>query len=177
MKLNKEYGEQFKRFVEKKVRDLTWGKRASVSTTAMNTALSTAMNVCFTTGSLNRTFWLCQRSIATRSGRTERWIYEIMKSLRTLGILEKVGQKVYAPGRFGPSIYRLGPLCKAWFFAFMKMKPGTYDEYCKRKRDQLAYRKLTSDLNLKERDKVAPVSISPSQYSFIPDFRRLIESL
>ena len=177
MKLNKELEQEFAAYTRSINRRETCTKRENVSPFVVHRITWIVMNVCFTSGNLNRTFWICQRSIAKSAKRSERWIYQIIKGLISANYLEKVGQKIYARDVYGPNIFRLGKKFKAMFFAFMKQQGNRFSKYIAKKRDVLYRRKQTSDFNLKERDKVAPVSISPSQYSFIPDFRRLIESL
>ena len=177
MKLNIEDAEGFKRFSEKKVRLMTWGKRASVNSIVVSSVLQVTMKRCFVPGTLNRTFFLNQRSIARLSRRSERWIYEILKRLIKMGFIEKVGQKLYARNLYGPSIFKLGRLAKAWFFAFIKSGPKTYPKFLKRKRDLSDHRKQTSDFNLKKETNVSVFPSSSAAYSYIPDFKSFIKSL
>ena len=177
MRLNKEHAAGFIAFVTKNVRRTLCKERENVSTTAMNTVLWTAMNVCFTTGSLNRTFWVCQRSIATRAHRSERWIYEIMQQLQEAGYIQKITQKVYKPGDFGPNVFKIGKRLMALFFTFVKSNPHTYAQYLAKKRDVVYSRKQTSDLNQKKGYKEVSLSSSSPPFSFIPNFKGLIKSL
>ena len=177
IKLNYEKGAEFAAYVRANVRGSQCKKRENVSTTAMNIALWTAMNVCFTTGSLNRTFPICHRSIATATGRSERWIYTIMKRLQEAGYLEKLCQRVYAKDKYGPNIYRLGRRFKAIFFAFCAKQTNSIYSYVKNKKDANYLKKQTSDFNLKKGTTSVVDFHFLEQYSFIPDFKSFIKSL
>mgnify|MGYP001569193827 CR=1 FL=1 len=177
MKLSKEHAEGFVAYVIKNVRGTLCKKRENISTTAMRIVVWKSMPSVFLGCHLNSTFWINQRSIAKTALRSERWVGAVMKRLQEAGYLVKVTQKVYSPGKFGPNVFKIGNKLKALFWAFMKQGPQTYSKYLARKMDVSNWRKQTSDLNLKERDKAVPVSVSPSQYSFIPDFKGFIKSL